>query len=227
MTLTDSFISSLLERVIATAIVIGFFSILGYIYRKKIVSRLKRIYAWLVNSEVHAHITRVEKFDETPESGLDMEIFHLIKEEYPHIENAGLDNNSLRIKADGIPTVLDIRLEEEHEFGDMQPDVVGYKLVIETYSDLRFGYRTFGALEKFENMSESISSIVQTHCFTGQYPSQSFVLTQLKKDVPSGIENIEDEELNISAQVRDSTMQMTFRSPQHLTKGIRKYFYPI
>lgn len=226
MPLDNPFIGSLLERVIATAIVIGLFSLLGFIYRHKIISRIKRLSAWVFNSEVHAHISRVEKFDETPSSGLDMDIFDLIKQEYPDIENAGLNNNTLRIRADGIPTVLEIRLEEEHEFGDIQPDVVGYKLVIETYSDLRFGYRTFESLEKFEDMSESITNIVQTNCFTGQHPSQSFVLTQLKEDIPSGVENIEDEELNISAQVQNSTMQMTFRSPQYLTKGIRKYFRP-
>jgi energy-coupling factor transporter ATP-binding protein EcfA2 len=168
----------------------------------------------------------VEKFNETPKNGINTDIFNLIKQEYPDIENAGLNNNTLRIKSDGIPTVLELRLEEEHEFGDAQPDIVGYKLVIETYSDLRFGYRTFESVEKFENMSESIANIVQTNCFTGQHPSQSFVLTKLKEDIPSGIENIEDEELNISAQIQDSTMEMTFRSPQHLTKGIRKYFRP-
>ena len=222
MPIGGSLFGGLLQELAATAVVI----VLGYLYRAKIWARLRKIYAWAVNSEVQVQITRIDKFDESPENDISLNVFNQIKEIYPDVENAGLSENTLRIRANNIPTVVEIRIDEEHDFNEMQPDVVGYKLVIETYSDLRFGYRTYGSLERFENMSEDIASIIQTQCFTGQHPTQSFVLTHLKQGIPADIESIEDEELNITGQVQDSTMQMAFRSPQSLSKGIRRYYTP-
>ena len=218
--------NGLLEEIIATLIVFLLGSILGYIYRAKIGDWLRNCYAWIVNSEVQVHLTRIDKFDQPPTQNLDIEVFTQIQEEYPDVENAGMSEGTLRIKANNIPSVLEIRLEDEHNFDDVQDDIVGHKVVVETYSDLRFGYRSYGSLKRFEEMSEEIVDIVQTQCFTGQHSTQSFVLSQLKEGIPSGIDTIQDEELGITGQVQDSTMQMTIRSPQNLTQGIRRYYRP-
>lgn len=223
MPVGGSLLTGLIAELVVTVIVLS----VGYLYRAKIWRRFKKLSAWLVNSEVQVQITRVDKFTKSPQNDIDLEVFNQIKNQYPGVENAGLSENTLRIRANDIPTVLEIRIDQEYDFNEMQPDVVGHKLVIETYSDLRFGYRTYGSLDRFENMSEDIANIVQTHCFTGTHSTQSFILTRLKKGIPADIESIEDEELGITGEVKDSTMQLTFQSPQHLSAGIRRYYRPI
>lgn len=222
----ESLLDDLFVEILAGILLLIAGSIFGYFYKVQIRDKLKRIIAWLSNAEVQVQISRIDKFEDPPQGDIGMTLFDQIQDEYPDVENAGIAENRLRIRANNIPTVLEIRIEAERDFDNLRPDIVGYKLVTETYSDLRFGYRSYGSLEKFENMSEDIADIIRTELFTGQHPNQSYILSKFKGGIPSGMDSIEDDELGISGEVQDSTLQMTIETPQNLTKGVRRYYRP-
>jgi hypothetical protein len=216
----DSFLSELAVAILLTG--------LAFLNRKKILAWVRNLNYYLLNEEVRVKLKRIDKFSTEPERDIDYSLYQRLQEETSaELSNPAPSENALQIEADTIPTKINIRLENVHNFNDMGPDITGYKVITETDSELRFGYRTDEALKSFESLSNEIAGAVQRACFPGEQMDQSYVLGEMKRGIPAGTDEIEDEDLGLSAHVQDSSLQMTFKNPQYLSEAIRKYFKPV
>jgi hypothetical protein len=211
--------------------VIGVVSLVSWLYRNKILSKIKNVMYWSSNAEIHLSAMRVDNFP-TPSSGefepkIEYDIFEKIRERHPKkVVNPDYSNNRLQIEVEDIPSKVTVEIEKEVEFQGREANLTGYKLIVKTDSDLRIGYRSVGALGQFEDISHEISTIVSNSYFESQQPHRSIVICQMKNGIPSGVSEIKDEDLDIVGKARDSVLYMTFKNPRNLTEGIRKYFRP-
>jgi hypothetical protein len=204
---------------------------LSYIYRSEIKSEFLNIVYWISNAEIHLTAKRVDYF-QVPEEGefdpeIGYELFEQIQEQYPDaVTNPDYSHGRIQIDVENIPTNINISVEKDLEFHDMEAELEGYKLLVETDSELRVGYRSIDALRRFQNFSEDTTTIISKNYFNSLPPKTSVVLCELKRGVPAGIDEISDNELNIVGRAQDSVLHMTFKNPRNLTEGVRKHFRP-
>jgi len=222
-----SFLGSVLAEIIAGIAVL----ILGYVFRSAILSRIYNTAYWVFNSEIHLYIKRVDEISipESKEVNLNMDrsfFEQLQKHCSKQLTEPSYSNNKLTVKVEGLPTRVNIILEERFEFEGETPVSQGYKLLVETNSELRVGYRSIDALRLFEDFSDIASTAILSHRFDSEPPENSIVICQLTRGIPAGISDISDDELNIVGHVTDSVLHLTFKNPRNLTKGVRKYFSP-
>ena len=219
--------SSLVTKLIVVAIV----SLLSYFYRTRIISKIRNLIYWISNAEIHLSTKRVDYFGIPTEGefGPEMthELFEHLQERYPErIDDPDYSHNKLSVNVDGIPSRVNIILEKRMEFEGMEPILKGYKLLVETNSEFRIGYRSVDALDEFQDLSNIVSTLVLSSHFDSQAPETSVIICDLTKGVPAGVDEIEDSDLDISGRVTDSVLHLTIKNPRNLTKGVRKYFTP-
>ncbi|KOX91995.1 hypothetical protein AMS69_15730 [Haloarcula rubripromontorii] len=218
-------ITALWNDIAVEILISAFIGLLTWIYRKNISSWVKKASYYLTNEEVQLEVKRVDKYKKKPVKGLDMPTFKEIQRKYRGgISHPELQDNQLMLRAEGIPTKITVKIVEQHNFTEGISDVEGYKLVIKSDTELRFGYRSDEALREFENLSECISEVINNDCFEMQKAEQSFVLAKMKRGAPPGEDEITDEKLGLQASRKDSVMQFTFKNPRNLSQGIKKYF---
>lgn len=213
-------------------------TLLTLLYRKKILTFLKKSYYWIGDKPINASIKLVDKYDCEAEQGLDKEFFGNVKEQ----SAVGVhspeyhQNDVLKFQAEKTPVKIAVRLEKvlnlnqksgvDDQLGDAGPAVTGSKLLIESDPELQFGYRNESSLEEFEKIAETVSRVANNYCFPGKSPESSHSIGRVTKGIPPGASEIEDEAIGFSATVRDSELRLQVSEPQNLRSGIHKYFRP-
>lgn len=207
-------------------------SVFIYIYRNSIISRLRRTLHYIFDTTAEIRITRVDKYSNKAQRQIDHQLFKKIQDEVENLSLKGVSENHLRVEIDGLATALIITIEADPQakYRSNQGKQSGrenQKVIIKTDPVMRFGYRSYDDLEEFRKTSEEISDIISSYCFDGERPSESFVLGELETRVPAKTDDINDEELGLRAEIKDSKMIFNFNEPGNLTRGVRRYFQPL
>lgn len=103
-------------------------------------------------------------------------------------------------------------------------DVTGYKLIIETEGEVRLSYQDLLPAQNIKTFSDAVQHVIEANYFPECTPNTTHIQVKFTKGVPAGLDQIEDDKLSIRGKVRDGTLDMTFRRPDQLEKGLRKYF---
>lgn len=193
---------------------------------KRYFFRQLRHYA--LDTKVHVELSRVDRYETEPTEGINMELFREISEMSDSIAFDAIDNsqNILRIQGDTLPTPLEIRIEPMPTFENGSEQIPRYEVVIKTYTDMMFGYRSNEPLDEFRTLSEDIAKKIQEECFEDS-PKTTFLTGKVKGTLPTEENRIEDEDIEMRAKVKGDQIQMTFKDPRNLTRGIQKYFQPL
>lgn len=189
----------------------------------------RRVRHYLSDTKVHAELTRVDRYDSEPTGDIDMNLFRDISAMSDSIVFDAIDNdqNILRIRGDHLPTPLEIRIEPMPTFENGTQRIHRHEVIVETYTDMAFGYSSSEPLDEFRTLSEDIAEVIQEDCFDDASPETTFLTGQIKGTLPTEKDQIEDEDIKMRAKVKDNKIQMTFKDPRYLTRGIRKYFEPL
>lgn len=217
--------------IIANIIVASLAYAAGVLTSGKIIPFLKNVYALLTNKEVQIAIERRDIFNSV-EGKFDVSrfssgIYQEIRDQYDgEVNNPNVNGRILTVSVEGIPNRVSIKLDEERPVRNIDGEVTGYRLAISPEGDLRFGYRSSGALEEFEKFADEVVTIVQAEIFPGSPPDESHVDVTIKKGVPALSGEVEDDELGISAYLDGSVLRMTMREPNNLARGIKRFLSP-
>ncbi|RLM47873.1 hypothetical protein DVK00_05050 [Haloarcula sp. Atlit-47R] len=140
-----------------------------------------------------------------------------------------IDNrqNILRVNGEKLPTSLEIRIEPQTTFEQGLESSERYEVSVSTYTDMTFGYRSNDPLDEFRTLSEDILRVIQREQFDNAQPESTFLTGAIKGDIPTEEDQIEDEDIQMRAKVRGDEIEMTFRDPRNLTRGIQKYVQPL
>lgn len=225
----DSLIQNLGVEIAVSLIATAILSSLGYIFSSRFRSVARRTHHYLFDTKVQANLSRVDRYDQEPFDDIDMDIFREISELSPNIEFDAIDNeqNKLRVKGEALPTPLEIRIESRPTFENGTQKTQRYEVIIETYTDMVFGYRSDAPLNEFMTLSEDIADVIQNSCFNRTRPNTTFLTGKIKGQLPTEKDRIEDDDINMRAKVSDNQIKMTFEDPRYLSRGIRKYFQPL
>lgn len=217
--------ANFLWQIIVGLVVTGIAALLSYLYRAKIALHWHRFKNYLFDTKVQLDLTRVDRYDEEPTKPLDMSFYHLLKQDFENISFEGLSDNCLRVSVPEIPTTLEIRIAHEPSLGDSHGNTERYELRVETQTPMTFGYRSDKCLLEFERVADDISHRAESRF--PKTPKSTFLTGTLYGQAPIVDDEIEDEELGMRAELRDSTLELRFEDPHRLVRGIRKYFHPI
>ncbi len=154
-----------------------------------------------------------------------MELFEEIDEVSDAVQFDAFNEGQLRIKGESIPTPLEIRIEHMPNFESHTAD--RYEVVVETLTEMEFGYRKNKPLTEFESLSRKISRVIQRECFDNAQPKQTFLTGKVKGKLPAGQNEINDEEMKMRAKVNDGWTTLRFENPDFLKQGLEKYFKPL
>lgn len=237
-----SYISPLIDwvtkRFLPSLVAVASIGILSFLYRKKIKSTIVNIFYYLTNKTMIGDVKAVYTYSIPDQDPIDIDFSH---ETWDRIESNTADSitepdwgdNWATFNVEGVPPEVRIRLEPQLERGLPSPvsgaeaanrEISGYKLVVETNGDLYFGYREMFPILKFKDFAERTKEVIEAEYLPGETPSTTRIQVTLTEGVPEGIEEIDDQKLNIKGQVRDNTLDLTFRKPEYLQRGLRKYF---
>lgn len=214
-------------------ILVGGIILLIAYYKDNIKYTIKRIYYHIFDVKGQINIMRISKYT-LPEDQNEYELSHsIIRRITDELDNLVItDQNStsnfFRFKDPDIPEVIEVRLEPEPNFDDLGPDLTGYKLVIETYSDMIFGYKRLKSVDKFEDHANNIERIIQRELFPGEAPSNRFIIATIKGETPFKPQQWEDKEFGLTVSVsEDQNMELRMDETERFSKAIRKYFQPV
>lgn len=228
--------NNFLPALLAVAVV----SLIGYIIRRNIISYILNKYYLIRNKTMIASVKSVYTYP-IPESGPPEIEFtgNLCDEISDHFDyavtNPDWGDNWATFDVENIPTSIRVKLEPKlnrsfhnptPEMGGRSEDISGYKLVIETEDELVFGYSEMFPLLNFKSFAECVKDVIEAEYFPQQTTDSAHIQVKLTEGVPAGINEIDDTNLNIKGKVRDSELNLTFRTPDNLQQGIRKYFQP-
>lgn len=216
--------SQILQRAIIAIIAGALLSAGGYLLNSRIRSFVKRLFHFLFDTKVQIELTNVNRYASEPTQELGMDVFKKIQAELGETSFEGLSENYLRIRLPEITTPIEIRIENEPHFGKRANS--RYEVKIKTETAMTFGYRSDNCVRDFEDISTEILEIISQDCFDTQ-PEAQFVTGTLYGQAPMSEEEIEDESLGMRAKMRDSSLELRFDDPRHVTRGIRKYFRPV
>lgn len=218
-------------------------SLLQAIAKKLLVSRLgeaieslhekryffRKVRHYLSDTKVHAELSRVDRYDREPTGDIDMDLFREISEMSDSVIFDAIDNsqNILRVKGEHLPTPLEIRIEPMPTFENGTQRVHRYEVRVDTYTDMAFGYSSSEPIDEFRTLSDDIATVIQKECFDNANPKTTFLTGKIKGTLPTDKDRIEDEDIEMRAEVKDDKIRMTFKDPRYLTRGIRKYFEPL
>jgi hypothetical protein len=233
----EASINWIVENYIPALLAPATIAILGWLFRRPLRNFFIQLFYWARNEDIYAQLTHINKYKSVPNTDLNPHIFKKIQSQAAtDIHSPEYGENILRIQTDDIPTKLVIRLEKVRNYNhpgpgiepsdDKDSTVTGYKIIVDTDSQLRFGYQTDEALEEFQNLSETVSSVVGTSCFPGESPTSSYIIGRITRGTPPGTHTIDDASLGFKANLQDSGLQLRISNPEYLTKGIRKHFRP-
>lgn len=183
---------------------------------------------YLSDTKVQVELSHVDRYETGPTGEIDMELFREISEMSDSIAFDAFDNsqNILRVEGDNLPTPLEIRIEPMPTFEDGTQQIPRYEVVIKTYTDMVFGYRSNGPLDEFRTLSQDIAEKIEEECFDDT-PKTTFLTGKIKGKLPTEDDRIEDDDIDMRAKVKGDKIQMTFKDPRNLTRGIQKYFKPL
>lgn len=216
----------------------GFTAFILYLFRNRIISRIKRAYHWISNSPGNIYLKRVDKYDHKLDKGLGHDVFKHANENIGDLTLKEVGDNRLRVKFETKyeKVLVDVHLEKNIEVRD---DVSGlntasqggtspeYRVVVETVPSVTFGYQNFDSLEKFRNVSEELVNSVQAICFDGQQSDETLAIGEMQTKAPPKSDRIDDKELGMTAEYMDSTVYMDFKNPKNMVRGIKRYFTPL
>lgn len=218
-------LTDLLWQIIAGLVATGIVGLLSYLFRAKIALHWHRVKNYLFDSKVQVELTRVDRYEEAPTEPLDMSFYRSLSQNFEDISFEGLSDNCLRVSVPEIPTTLEVRVEYEPALGDRRDNTERYELRVETQTPMTFGYRSDECLQEFERVAEDISDEARS-----RFPASAnstFLTGTLYGQAPISGEEIEDDELGMRAELRETTLELRFDDPRRLVRGIRKYFRPI
>lgn len=207
-------------------------SLLIYLYRTTILSRIKRTIHFIFDTTAEIQLTRVDKYSSPAQNQIDHDLFKHIQEDIEGLTLSGISNNRLRVEMEDLATALVVTIEADPKPTYKPNSQSGntrekQKVVVKTDPTMRFGYRSYDDLDEFRKVSQKISDQISSYCFDDERPSESFVLGELETRVPAKVENIDDENLGLHAEFEDSKMVFNFEEPDNLTRGVRTYFQPL
>lgn len=211
-----------------SATIVG--SLIVWVFRNSIVLKVKRSIYYIFNTSGEISVTRVDKYTSQVQNKIDHGLFKQIQQEVDSLTFDSISDNRLRVEIEDLTTALVITIEADtrpahRNVFDSEKLREGQKVVIKTDPAMRFGYRS-GDLDKFREISEKISENISSYCFNNENPSESFVLGELRTKNPQE-EDINDENLGLSATFKDSKMIFNLKNPNNLTRGVRAYFQPL
>jgi hypothetical protein len=228
----QNFLPSFLSVFIVT-LIIGFLSI---IYQNKIISWVYNKYYLFRNKTMIASVKSVYTYP-VPDSGpveftFTSEVCQRIVSQMDNsVSNPDWGDNWASFDVEDVPSRIKIRFEPRMDrsmhnpsSGTSTDDISGYKFVVESENDLYFGYNEMFPLIKFRTFSEKAREVIEAECLPREVPNTTRIQVSLKEGIPKGLTEINDEELNITGMVQQDALDMTFRSPENLQKGLRKYF---
>jgi len=218
-------ISSVLVKALGSILAAGLVAILTHLFGNQAWTLLRRVSNYIFDTKVNLDITRVDRYDSPPLSTLDKNSFKAIQSEIDSATFEALDDSRIRISVDGLPSQLEIRLEEQVTPGN--PHINDrYEVKIETFTPLTFGYRSDQCLREFERVSETISKIIQTECFDGCSAQSSFVTGTLHGQTAIPQDETTDDSMGLRIKKHPESLELTFEDPQYLSQGVKKYFKP-
>lgn len=222
-------LQSLAMKIAASLAATAIFSSLGYIFSSRFRSLIRRTRHYLFDTKVQVELSRIDRYDRGPINDIDMNIFRELTDVSDSIEFDSINNeqNKLRVKGEALPTPLEIRIEPRPTFESGTQETPRHEVVIETYTDMVFGYRSNDSLNEFMTLSEDIAEVVQSECFHNANPNTTFLTGKIRGELPTERDQIEDEDIRMRAKVTDDRIKMTFQDPRYLSRGIQKYFHPL
>ncbi len=228
-TLMASLLQNFALKVATGLTATGIFSALSYLLSSRFRHLVRRLIHFGTDTKVQVHLSRIDRYESEPIDDIDMDLFREISELSEAISFDAIDNdrNILRIKGDALPTPLEIRIEPMQSIEDGIPVTNRYEVRVSTYTDMTFGYRSNDSLNEFRTLSDDIVGLIQRECFENTDPETTFVTGKIKGTLPTEDEQIEDDDIEMRAQVEDDEVTMTFKDPRQLTRGIQKYFEPL
>ncbi len=224
-----SFANNVFTNVVAAVIASLILGAIGYVYRGRVRSRIQRLLHYAFDTTVTAQLTWVERYSEPPRADLDIDTFQRLRDVTGiDLSAESISENAIRVRSPELPTTLEIRIEECHNFDEGLESTPRYEVRIQTYADLAFGYRTMDSVKAFQTLADDVASEIRDECFPTAEQPQTFLTGTVTSKTPYRVDTlIEDDELTLRAKVRDSKMELRFEDPRYLTQGIRKYFNPL
>ncbi|WP_435158634.1 hypothetical protein [Haladaptatus sp. DFWS20] len=211
--------------IVGSLLATGIISIVGFLFRSRVINFVRRTGHYLTDTTVFVELSRRDRYDSEPTSDIDMHLFEEISEFSNAVEFDALNGNRLRVRGESIPTPLEIRIEHMPNFDSHTAD--RHEVVVETFTDMAFGYRKNKPLTEFESLSREISRIVQRECFGNADPKQTFLTGKVKGKLPADQDEINDDEMKMRAKINDGWTTLRFENPDFLKQGLEKYFRPL
>ena len=218
-------LSGFIWQIVAGVVATGTVAILSYVFKSEIVRKWRRTKNYIFDSKVDVNLTRIDRYTDPPTRSLDMSFFNELKQDIDGITFEGLSDDCLKVSIPGISTPIEVRIENEPSFDDPHGNSEKFELRVETQNSMTFGYRSDESLRAFERVASDISSRAEENFQDS--PSTTFLTGTLFGQTPVTDGVIEDEDLEMRAVFKDSTLEMRFSDPRLLSRGIRKYFTPI
>lgn len=228
MTFSDDLRKELIIALILT-IVLG---LLGFIYREKILKKIRIAIFKLRNKPQRVNIIHIKKYKNSPVNWLSNDIFSQIKKIDTEIfSKKGINQRCIHLQSEKVGQPISVWLEEEFDTATIEnetPNILDYIVKVEMDSDWWIGYSDIRFLQQFVTSSVKIHSIIHDRCFKPQEPIlQEFAICKIIQEIPfiSDKKEIEDKDLKSKITLlEENKIHIITTEPTYLVETIRKYF---
>jgi len=209
-----------------------FIPVIGWVYREKILLKLKICSFKFRNKTQRLKIKHIKKYKNAPINWLSNDIFHQIQKiETDTLFKKGVNKRCIHIRSEKLGLPISIWLSEEFDTStieDEEPKILDYIVGVNMDSDLRIGYSDTQLLQQFITTSSKIHSIINKKCFEPQEePLQEFAICTIMQKEPfiTKKKEITDEKLKAKISLLDKNkIHITESEPTYLVETVRKYF---
>ena len=236
------YLSTILDWVgkflIPTLLAAGVLGLVSLIYRKKIIAWVINKYYYYTNKTMIASVKSVKTYPIPDPGTIDIAFSgdfcdQISSNMENSVTNPDWGENSATFDVEGITTSVRVRFEPQMNPSVHNPgpglmtqgeNISGYKLVVETDDKLYFGYKEMQPILQFKTFADKVQEVIEAEYLPRETPDTTHIQVQLLEGIPEGLEDIDDDQLNIQGRVRGDGLDLTFRTPENLQQGLRKYF---
>jgi hypothetical protein len=226
-----TFYDDLLSKIIIGLIVFAIVGIVGYFLRKRVILHLRKIWAFLLNTNAKISLFYTQKYEIPPKKWLSDEIYDELKERVGYeIKKKAISSRQILLETGGIESPISLEIMEEPELSTLDAEettVDSYNVTISLQNKIRIGIRDIDDLQEFITVANEIHSIVKEKCFGSQNPKQKFLICDIGHNrgiVLTGAKEIDDNKLVAKISIKDNDVKIILKEPNNLIRAIKKYF---
>ena len=213
---------------VIVALILG---IPGYIFRRSLRLRLRRVWYSMTNKQVPVTLVLIRKYAGPIRGPVSHELFDTLKSkvEGDVLALRSISSDTLSINSRELSLDLEMELAPEYDIATIEtesPTIIDYKLTVRPRTPVRWGRRDTAQLTHLARLLEKIADTTEgLYLRRGEQPLQQFLLVDYHQD-PAPIrktpEELHDKDLDVQLTVSDNDVRAVLAGPQRLVDFARR-----